>query len=606
METLFSSKTIDPNRLYCLAVTFEIDYNNDLTDISLYLDGLLDSQITVPGEPMHNQGNLYIGKVDNMNYGFSGFVADVMLIPRVLQAEEVNLIFRGCIYNLNVHKAPRSYDIVGRKLERDVLLERYSKHSSIPMPLLENLDMTNEELREVVKKYENVEENQQVMEINEINTHEQDSKILEKFSEFLGSEDNDICINIKKITINVRFIYTILFLSAEDLNFEVERIMNIFDVLKETLHIAIEQKDLIELAKIFKVYTKDGSRIKIDDFFKKLKFYMSILFPDIKGSSHLGDSRTDDFNCVELHENLLLNSQNFKNYIDDDFERDLAKSTFTIRSLYSRGKSAGRPITGKMQTNNDDDMVQQYGFDDIPEKKNEYEEDDEEENIENKSQDMYAKEQINRDESSEGKRKGSNSSNKSNKSKKKIDNEPQFIDEQIDDENKSAKAKSHVSEKSNKSKKEAEEKKENEIHEGKLVKEEDTFKPEIVNEEHGVVVTKEKDPLQDTENKDFVISNLDNKVILEGSQGFENENMIAINNLNELEKQEQEEAQKNEEKSELEPKFPEDWNQGAFEVVVNHCYDCHKHKTTTRHYEFVKIFIYFRHLYRSLIIYVIH
>ena len=37
----------------------------------------------------------------------------------------------------------------------------------------------------------------------------------------------------------------------------------------------------------------------------------------------------------------------------------------------------------------------------------------------------------------------------------------------------------------------------------------------------------------------------------------------------------------------LEARYPDDWNMGAFELVINHCFNCHKHKTTTRHYEFV-------------------
>jgi hypothetical protein len=585
MESLFSSRTIDPNRLYCVSVTFEIDYNNDLTDISLYLDGLMDSQITVPGEPKHNQGNLYIGKVDNMNYGFSGFVADVMLIPRVLQPEEVSLIYRGCIYNLNTHKAPRSYDIVGRKLERDMLLERYSKHSNIPMHLLENLDMTNEELKEIVRKYENVEEDHQQMDDGFINSQEQDTKVLEKLEAFLGSEDSDICINIKKFTINARFIYTILFLSAEDLNFEAERIMGILEILRDTLHISIEQQHLIELAKIFKVYTKEGNRIKLDEFFKKLRFYMNIIFPDIKSSSNIGDSRLDEYNNVELHENLLLNSQNFRNYIDDDFERDLAKSSFTIRSLYTRNKSAGRPMTGKVTTgnNNDDDMVnQQYGFDDIPERKNEMEEDEEGENRDTKN-DAYEQEHY------DMRKKGSVREEERNAIEEVVGEA--IVDEDIENEKKSIKsaksiksekAKSHISEKSKKSSGEGAE----QINEDKLVAKDEDFKPEIIEnkEEDGEA----RDQFHATGDRDYVISNLDNKVMLSASQNFNDDNMIAISNLNELEKQEQEEP-KNEEKSELEPRYPEDWNQGAFEVVVNHCYDCHKHKTTTRHYEFVRL-----------------
>lgn len=37
----------------------------------------------------------------------------------------------------------------------------------------------------------------------------------------------------------------------------------------------------------------------------------------------------------------------------------------------------------------------------------------------------------------------------------------------------------------------------------------------------------------------------------------------------------------------FDPAVPEGWNNGNFELVINHCYDCHKHQRTTRnHYEF--------------------
>jgi len=45
LETLYSTKVIEPNRLYNLTATFSIDHINGLSDISLYIDGLLDSQV---------------------------------------------------------------------------------------------------------------------------------------------------------------------------------------------------------------------------------------------------------------------------------------------------------------------------------------------------------------------------------------------------------------------------------------------------------------------------------------------------------------------------------------------------------------------------------
>jgi hypothetical protein len=74
----------------------------------------------------------------------------------------------------------------------------------------------------------------------------------------------------------------------------------------------------------------------------------------------------ETFDNIEMHENLLLNSQTFKNFIDEDEERDLAYTSFTIRTMYSRAKS-GRPMTGTVKIGHGDE--QYNNLDDIPESK---------------------------------------------------------------------------------------------------------------------------------------------------------------------------------------------------------------------------------------------
>ena len=158
-ETLYSSKNIEPNRLYNLCVSFSIDYENDLTDILLYLDGILDSQISVPGEPLHNQGKTHLGKPDKNSQGFIGYLADVLLIPRPMEEIEINQISKACLVNLinntnqNINLI-KSYEIFERKFERDILLEKYSQHTGSPVSILENLDLLNDELREIVRKFD--------------------------------------------------------------------------------------------------------------------------------------------------------------------------------------------------------------------------------------------------------------------------------------------------------------------------------------------------------------------------------------------------------------------------------------------------------------------
>jgi hypothetical protein len=587
-ETLFSSRTIDINRMYCLAVTFEIDYNNELTDISLYLDGLVDSKITIPGEPLHNQGNLYIGKVDNLSYGFVGCVADVILIPRVLLPEEVNLIYKGCIYNLNNYKHFRTYEVVGRKLEKDILLEKYSKHAGIPLHLLNNLDLTNDELREVVNKYENHEYIE--TKDGEKEQERQDIEKLQTLQQFLGSEDSDRCINVKKIATNSRFIFTILYLSADDVKYEVNRFINILDVLKETLHILITDKDLIELAKVLQCYFKVDNKIQIDTFFKDLKFYMCNLFPDMKMYPFENESVVE-FNSVELHENLLLNSQNFKNYIDDEFEKDLGKNSFSIRSLYTRNKS-GRPMTGRVQSATEfDDLVNhQYNFDDIPEKKNEIEEVDEENEDEKK---IEEKQSHNIEEERNDEKKSEKKTIEEKLEGGEIIEVPQEVCKQSTEPNKD----------SNDVQESIEAKQEEILPADKLIESKaDDFKPEIIEATaSNVKKASKKSVLQEiTEHKDEpkydsniashqdIINNLDNKVMLNSHDNTNHfsdpDNIIPVSQINELDKKPTENVVKTE--NDMEPKFPDNWAEGAFEIVINHCYNCHKHKTSTRHYEF--------------------
>jgi hypothetical protein len=97
-------------------------------------------------------------------------------------------------------------------------------------------------------------------------------------------------------------------------------------------------------------------------------------------------------------------------------------------------------------------------------------------------------------------------------------------------------------------------------------------------------------------NFDDIISNFENKVMIKSSdrdtaKGFlDPDNMIPVNNLGSSQDLGHNQTRQGEEilptRNDVEPKFPNDWNDGAFEIVISHCYDCHKHKTTTRHLEY--------------------
>ncbi len=655
IETLFSNKKIEFNRMYSVAVTFGIDYMNDLTDISLFLDGLLDSQITVPGEPLHNQGNLYIGKSDSLNYGFNGCVADVLLIPRVIAETEIFNVNKECILNLNVHKIFGSYEIFSKKFERDILIQKYAQYTGNPEFIIENLELNNDELREIVKKFDQdfkEEGNNPNMNVSTMNGNKlsegnvSEEKTLAALGQFLGPDDSDYSINSRKIAMNARFIYTVLFLvNSNDDEIDIKRVPGVFEILKETLHIDVDEKFIKKLAEIINVYNADTKGIKLQSFFKNLKFYTSSLYPDIQFANYGGSTKSNfyqsgnninnnlyELNSVELHENLLLNSQNFKNYIDDDLERSLAKSNFTIRSLYSRIKS-GRPVTSKGYGSSraeEADYVNQH-YEHIPEEnKNEVLYEVEEGFVDHEQEEkvVMVDDRNDRDEMQQrenyeqGNLENNNDRreypenfeiNQEVKEDSKVDNN-QEVKQEVTQSHPPSEEIKRVEPNSNDTNKQEGSNTNNHHNssspnptpqlEKKMKSSKNIQSPERLDSP--------KDPNSMIQtNFDDVISNFDNKVMIKSSDRdtakafLDPDNLIPVNNL--ASSQDLNNQTRNDEilqtKNELEPKFPNDWNEGSFEIVISHCYECHKHKTTTRHLEHVRekkriyLIIIFRHLW---------
>jgi hypothetical protein len=611
-ETLFSNKKLEINRMYSLAITFSIDYQNDLTDISLFLDGLIDSQISVPGEPLHNQGNLYIGKSDSLNHGFCGFVADVLLIPRFLLEHEIFDLHSECLNNLIYYKNFRTYDVFSNKFERENLIERYIKLTGTPENVVENLNLSNDELREIVKKIDkDADYGETEYGSKEVPNQINENKILTKLEEFLENENTEISVICKKLAINSKFIYTVLYLvnSNED-EIDIKRLPGVFEILAETLHFNLEEKSLTKIASILQALTTDSKSIKLLTFFKNLRFYISSLFTDVKldyggTQSHFQGSSQNNFNqnnlemnSVELHENLLLNSQNFKNYIDDDLERSLAKSSFTIRSLYSRIKS-GRPTTGRpvlSSRGEEGDFVNQQ-FEHFPIQ--EHKEEDQDHKIilvESPS------EIANKDSHVELPQENVIMIEKNKiTSELKHENLP-VIDEEVKE--------SHIEH----DKAEESQKHRNQIvsshNQGSLKSDELPHHDDYHADEEKIIphnlispVSGAVSPKTQT-NFDDMVSNFENKVMFKSSDRDTNRfmdpnNIIPVSNIvtsqNFNQQENSKEQQQEENKTEydpIEPKFPNDWNEGAFELAIGHCLNCHTHKTTTRHFEYVRfIFI---------------
>ena len=60
VENMISNKKLDNGKIYSICISIGFDLNESLTEMTLYIDGILDSQISLPGTPIQNDGNFYI------------------------------------------------------------------------------------------------------------------------------------------------------------------------------------------------------------------------------------------------------------------------------------------------------------------------------------------------------------------------------------------------------------------------------------------------------------------------------------------------------------------------------------------------------------------
>ena len=170
VENIISNKKIEPYRIYSVCLTLNFDVNESLTEMSLYIDGTLDSQISLPGTPNMNDGNFYLGKYDSSCHGFIGTISEVMLMPGILEDNEIEDINNRCweefinsnglFFNTAV--------VLEEKLERDLLLDKYVQQTGNQGFIIDNLSLTNQELKEIVKQYDTKEEKKNNEDNNEI------------------------------------------------------------------------------------------------------------------------------------------------------------------------------------------------------------------------------------------------------------------------------------------------------------------------------------------------------------------------------------------------------------------------------------------------------
>lgn len=542
-ESLYSTKQFEFERLYNIAVVFEIDYQNDLTDVILYIDGLLNSQITVPGQPLHNHGHLSVGKPDDINHGFKGWIADVMLIPKIIKDEEISKIVSFCLQNLQKNGYLKSYAIIEELLQYNYLIEKYSETTKIPVDILKNSRISNVELKEVFKSNniefgENVEEQQ-------VNRTKEQINIL-KLKNYMGDETNIVNISIKNLFTYSQFIYTILSLSIQNQTesnsldeFEekmrIDRILNIFFFLEDIVKVKLDAHNLAFLAKLTETYSKYEEKndkgglklrieyIKIYDFFNSFINLINKIYPSLKFAEYSDKSNQFEINSVCLHEKLLIESQKYK-FVDYDSQKDMEMNSYSIKNYYKKKNynEDENNNTQQINNNNYDNNRSNSGNENNIDKVNCYSDN---------------KKESSEEEEMDG---GFDKNDDDNNSKKGGSLDPPLENNENEDIQPQA--------------------------------------PHSNNNADGLdnpEVNDNKFDMNNTQKIDF--NNSSNDFTIKNHLGETNKSNEILNNQLENHKKSQE--------LKIDAKFDENWNQGEFQIYIKRCFDCHNHKRTTHHYE---------------------
>jgi len=593
---ILSNKKIEVNHLYSIGVSFEINYNENNTEICIYIDGKLDTQSKISGEPLHNQGNVFFGKNDYTSIGFNGVAADLMIMPSVLNENDVNTAhFEGLkqLYDSNGERLGMN-SIFNEIFKKKRLINKYAFYTNKTMYEIENLCLSNSKMLEVVKNYDQEEiDNDDREAEKEKNIKEE--KMKENMKLFLKNGDNRILCN--KIDMNSQLINTCFYLAnkGED-NLEIERVINIFDTLKEVLLFQVEKDFLIKLAIILYAYLKVGEK---EAYLKTKKFFINLhksldnfekeeIEQEIENAKYpkkkinkkkipvfeeryqfisfnyllrrqkdskanpLPPLKTRGFgNCITEHENLLLKTQNIKDCIEANQERNLKyyHSMFRIKDLYEVPKN----LPGEDSTFPDVKIIHSESS-----SKNSFSIKNNSNNQSKISLNSFDKQQI---------QTVSNDNNNSTNTINSIIKNTQINQNSNNNKKRIKKLKINGREEENNSM----------IHSmllDLLNDDEDKVKsPELgSNDNPKKAELLEKDIIRQREEIKKRKEELENKKLQE-----------------EMLKNKKEEVYVEPPKKisyPFDPKYPEDWSNGSFELVINHCHDCDKHKNTTRHYEY--------------------
>ena len=573
--TILANKVIEENHLYSFGVSFEVNYSQNLTEVNIYIDGKLDTQTRVPGQPLHNQGNIFFGKIDISSKSFKGVIADLMLIPSILNDQAINFAHNeGLKYLYQTNGEKLNMKLVFNEIfKKKRLINKYAFYTGKTVFEVENMGLSAEKMLEIVKNYDEEEKENDIREIP-VKRNIKYEKMIEEMSNFLSNEDQRILCN--KIDMNKNLIHTCLYLAnnGED-NLEIERVINILNTLKEILLFEISEEFLIKLSKILNSYleTKENEAQKYlitNKFFENLHKSLDVFEEKEKEeelenekytkkskanlknenlnyllrrntnekNEPLSPEKTKGFgNCISEHEKLLLNNGVLGNYIEDRQDENLKSfnSLVRIKDLY-----------------------------DIP--KNLPGEDNEIPNVQLIQSETESK--INTNLVNENSSK-TNLLNNDTTNLKNNGNNSNILDESSRTNNSKKITKIKLNDKN--------------LEEKKLIH---SILIDLLEEKPDRVITPEIGF-----NTDPAIAELIEKDIFKQREEIKKREELSKNQKIEeellLSKKEEKSAKSNKkEVTSFTPKIIPDWSDGSFEIVINHCYNCHTHTSTTRHYEY--------------------
>ena len=274
--SLLANKAIEDNHLYSFGATFEVNYEQNLTDVNIYIDGKLDTQTRIEGQPLHNQGNIYFGKIDISSKSFKGIIADLILTPNVLKDSEINFAHNeGLRYLYETNGEKLNMNIVFNEIfKKKRLINKYAFYTGKNVFEIENLDLSVDKMLEIVKNYDE-EEKENDIRVPPVKKNLKYEKMIENMNIFLSDEDQRILCN--KIDMNKNLIHTCLYLANQgEENLEIERVINIFETLKEILPFEIKEEFIIKLAKILNSYLESKEDKKAQKYIITNKFFENL------------------------------------------------------------------------------------------------------------------------------------------------------------------------------------------------------------------------------------------------------------------------------------------------------------------------------------------